>query len=81
MHIRPLTALFLGLFGSDRVDLDASQEVLSGVGVTDVLDAEVDTLLDVPVSNNLLDEYTDCAGSDVVNDTRSALISHINYTR
>lgn len=48
MHVGTLR---LGLLHLGLVLLDAADEVLSGAGVADVLDADVDALLDVAVSD------------------------------
>ena len=75
LSITPLlTALFLGLFRSDRVDSDASQEILSRVRVANEFNTEVDPLLDVPVSDDLFDEDADCTGGHVLYDSRSSII-------
>jgi len=42
------------------------------LGVLDVLHPEVYTLLQVPVANNLVDDHTDCARGNVVNNSGPA---------
>ena len=54
------------------VALHPVQKLLPALGVSDVLDAEVDTLLDVPVSDDLVDDDTDGVWCHVVNDARSS---------
>ena len=54
------------------VALHPIQKFLSALGVLDMLDAEVDTLLDVPVADDLVDNDTDGVGRHVVDDTSSS---------
>lgn len=49
--------------------LDSADELFSRSGQGDVLDTEVDTLLDVSVLDLLVDDDTDCALCDVVDDS------------
>ena len=49
--------------------LHAVEELLPALRVSDVLNAEVDTLLDVTVADDLVNNDTDCAGGHVVDDT------------
>jgi hypothetical protein len=49
--------------------LHSADELLSRSGQGDVLDTEVDSLLDVSVLDLLVDDDTDCALCDVVNDS------------
>ena len=51
------------------VPLDAVEELLPALRVPDVLNPEVDTLLDVTVADDLVNDDTDCAGGHVVDDT------------
>lgn len=50
------------------VALDAVEELLTAFGVSDVLDTDVDALFEVAVANDLVDNYSDCRGSNIVND-------------
>lgn len=58
-------ALLLGLVLLGGVRLDAVEELLAALGVLDVLNADVDTLLHVAAVHNLVAKDTDGAGSDV----------------
>lgn len=62
-------SLRLCLLSQLSVVLDSTDELLSRSGKRNVLDAEVDTLLDVSVLDLLVDDDTDGALRDVVDDT------------
>lgn len=66
-------AVSLGLALLLGVGLDAEDELLTGAGEADVLDAEVDTLLDVAVADLLVDDDTDSGLGHVVDDTSLAV--------
>lgn len=59
-------ALLLGLALLDGVLLDTVEELFSGSGVVDVLDADVYSLLDVSVADALVDYDTNSGLGNVV---------------
>lgn len=71
-----LTAVLLGLSVEIVVPLDAVKELLSALRVPDVLHTDVYSLLNVTVTDDLVDDNTDGVGGDIVDDTGTAILYH-----
>lgn len=63
------TAGSLGISKDLRVNLHPAQKLLPACRMSDVLDADVDTLLEIPVANDLADNNSYSAGGNVEDDT------------
>ena len=70
--------LSLLLLGS--VSLDTVQELLSTLRVVDVLDADVYPLLQVTVSDFLVDNNTEGGLGDIVDDTGLSVVDLVRHT-
>ena len=76
---RLLTALLPSLLVKLRVLLDTSKELLTALGMSDVLNTDVDTLLDVAVSDNLVHDDTNGMGGDIVDNASSSITLSTKY--
>jgi hypothetical protein len=79
LQLNSLT-LLSGLNLLSSVLLDPVKELLSALGVLDVLDTKVDTLLNVSVSNNLLNNNTNRRFGDVVDNTSLTVVELVGHT-
>lgn len=66
--------LLLGLPSFDSVLLDSPEELFSGSGVGNVLDADVDALLHISVSDALVDDDANRGLCHVVDNTGLAVV-------
>lgn len=71
--------LLSGLGGLDLlggVGLDSVQELLSALGVLDVFDSDVDSLLHVSTVDDLVTDDSNTSGRDVVDDTGLSVVDY-----
>lgn len=71
---RQLTSLGLSLLLLGSVADNSVQELLPALGMLDVLDPQVDTLLHVSTVDDLVADDTDSSGGDVVDDTGLSVV-------
>ena len=72
--------LGLGFSLLSSIGLDSVQEFLTTSGVLNVLDSQVDSLFEVSVSNNLVNNDTDRRLGDVVNNTGLTVVVLVGHT-
>ena len=68
------TTRFLSLSAGSSVPLHSVQKLLPTLRVPDVLDPDIHPLLDVSVPHDLVDNNTDSARGDVVDNASSTVI-------
>jgi hypothetical protein len=68
-----LTLSFLGLLLLLSIGLDTVQELLATLGVLDMLNTEVNTLLHITVTDLLVDNNTNRGLGDVKDDTSATI--------
>lgn len=73
-------ALLLGLTLLDGVLLHTVQKLVSGPGVRDVFDTDVNALLDVAVADTLVDNDTDRGFGYIINHARLAVVDLVGHT-
>lgn len=75
-----MDAILLGLDTLGSVRFDAVDELLTALGVLDVLDADIHALLQVAVADTLVDDYTEGGLGDVVDDTGLSVVDLVGHT-
>jgi len=73
-------AILLRLLLQLGVLLDSANELLSRTGQRNVLDSQVDSLLDVPVLDLLVDDDTNGTLCNVVDDTSLSVVNLVWHT-
>ena len=73
-------SILLGLLLLGSVSLDTVQELLSALGVVDVLDTDVYPLLQVTVSDFLIDNNTEGGLGDIVDNTGLSVVDLVRHT-
>ena len=73
-------AFLLRLLLQLGVLLDSADELFSRSGQGDVLDSQVDSLLDVPVLDLLVDDDTDSTFRNVVDDASLSVVNLVWHT-
>ena len=76
MHVNTLSLCLLHLLG---VLLNTRQEVFTRAGQADVLDADVNTLLDIAIADLSVEDDTDSGFSNVVDDTSLAVVDLVGH--
>lgn len=75
-----LFTLGLGFLLQGSVGLDSVQELLTTSRVLDVFNSQVDSLFEVSVADNLVDDNTDGGLGNVVNDTGLTVVVFVWHT-
>lgn len=74
-----LTSFGIRILLGSIVCLYTVQEFLSAFRVSDVFHPDVNSLFDVAVADNFVDDNTDSTGSNVVDDTGATMVEFVGH--
>ena len=75
-----LNTFGLGFFLCCIISVDTCDESLAGLGLTDVLDSDVDAFGDNAGVDALVDDNTNCVGGDIKDSTSLSVVELMGHT-